>query len=177
MGVVMHLGKLFLLAGVVALAAGCTLNTQESTSSGNERSLSVDVPSGTMQLKVDTTATAQAGTPDVTVLVKDDAGNLLGSHTFAVSGTTSDQLTVDVHGQAHLTVVAKVVDGDATLDVRVTAVVPGQPEVIVVQQTIVITTQVQATTTSTVSTPSTTTTTPTPTPPANATNNSTNSSV
>src|SRR5207248_4070816 len=101
------------LLALGAIVAGCTLNTQESTNtntgtSGAERSLSVDVPSGTSQLRVDTTATAQAGTPDVTVLVKDDAGDILGSHKFAVRGAAmSDSLTVSVSGQSHLTVIAK----------------------------------------------------------------------
>src|SRR5438067_10178943 len=103
----MHVRKLLLLATIAAVAAGCTLTTQESTNSnssnppsGNERSLSVDVPSGATQLTVDTTASAQSGTPDVTVLVKDDAGNILGSHTFAVRGSTSDSLSVGVNGQS-----------------------------------------------------------------------------
>ena len=176
------LRKPWLLVAVVAIAAGCTLTTQESTntspsaSGGNERSLSVDVPSGATQLTVDTTASAQSGTPDVTVLVKDDAGNILGSHTFAVRGSTSDSLTVGVNGQGHLTVVAKVVDGDASLDVRVSAIVPGQPTVIVVHQTVVVTSQTTITTTTT-TTPTPTTSTPMISSTTPTANNSTNASV
>lgn len=177
-----------------ALLAGCTVSNQESTSptSGNERSFTVDVPSGATQLRVDTTATTQAGTPDVTVLVKDEGASILGTHTWAVKDRATDTLSVNVNGQARLFVIAKVIDGDASLDVRVSAVVPGQPEVIVIQRTIVITQTVTTTTTPTTvtptppvpSTPASTPPTPTPTsaptptpstpsPPPNTTANNT----
>ncbi|GEM_PF-5078020 len=173
------------LIALAAVLAGCaTTNTQQSTGSGagNERSLAVDVPSGATQLRVDTSATAQAGTPDVTVLVKDESGNILGTHTWALKDRSADTLTVDLTGQARLLVIAKVIDGDASLDVNVTALVPGQPEVVVIHQTLVIT---QTTTTTTTPssptpttstpapTPTTTTPTPAPTPATNGTNNTT----
>lgn len=149
------------LVVATALVAGCAVTNQESTTpnaSGNERTFTVDVPAGATQLRVDTSATPQAGNPDVTVLVKDESGSILGTHTWALKDRTTDTLTVNVTGQARLVVAAKVIDGDASLDVKVTALVPNQPEVIVIQRTIVIT---QTTTT--------TTPTPTATPPASST--------
>jgi hypothetical protein len=185
----MQATKLLIAAAVVALAAGCLVSTpQQSTSappsgsSGNERTLDVGVPAGATQLRVDTTATAQSGTPDVTVLVKDDAGTILATRTFAVSGTTSDTLYANLSGESHVRVVAKVVDGDASLDVRVVAIVPGQPEVVVVHQTIVITQNVAVTTTPSTATTSTPpiSTTPTPTmtsPPTSTTPPTTNNTT
>ncbi|MEA3200658.1 MAG: hypothetical protein QOE90_2086 [Thermoplasmata archaeon] len=167
----------------VALA-GCTLDTQQSTappSGGSERTFPVDVPAGTTQLRVDTTATTQSGDPDVTVLVKDAAGNILGAHTWAVKDRTGDILTVDVHGQAQLIVAARAIDGDASLDVRVSAILPSHPEVAVVHETLVITqTQVVTTPASSTpapSTPASSTPAPTPTPPTNATNSTTNNTT
>jgi hypothetical protein len=188
----MHARSLLLLAAVLALAAGCVVSTQpqQSTSGNpspsegaNSRELTVNVPAGATQLRVDTSATTQSGQPDVTVLVKDESGNILGSHTWALKDRSTDSLTVSTNGQATLVVVARVVDGDASLDVNVTALVPGQPEVTVLHQTIVITQVVVTTTTTptpTSSTPMPTPTpTPTPTPSATTTtpptvNNSTN---
>lgn len=177
--------SLAILLALAALLAGCAVNTQQSTtpatpaSGGNERALDVSVPSGATQLRVDTTATPQGGAPDVTVLVKDDAGDILGTHTWALKDRTTDTLTVDLAGQAHVLVIAKVIDGDASLDVSVTALVPHQPEVVVIHQTVVITQQPTATTTATPTptpssaTPPSPTPTPTPAPTTNATTNNT----
>lgn len=176
----------------VSLLAGCTLNTQESTNTtptpggGTERSFTVTVPSGATQLRIDTTGTMQAGLPDVTVLAKDTGGSILAAHTWALKDRASDTLWVNLSGQSQVIVVAKVIDGDASLDVSVTAVVPGQPEVIVIHQTIVITQTTTVTTTPTTSTPTPSTTTPTPTvstptptttPTTNTTNSTTNNST
>jgi hypothetical protein len=175
----------FALAAALVLAgvalAGCTLDTQQSTaptpSAGDERTFAVDVPSGATQLRVDTTATAQSGDPDVTVLVKDDSGNILGSHTWALKDRATDSLTVSVTGQSHVTVAARAVDGDASLDVRVTALVPNQPEVVVVQQTIAVSPTPAVTTPTPAPTVSTPTPTPAPSPtPASPTNATTNTS-
>jgi hypothetical protein len=166
---------------LAAMLAGCVgLEESRTTGDNNERRILVDVPNGATQLRVDVDATARAGEPDVTILVEDDAGANLATDTFSVSGSTTRSVTVDVAGPRHVTVVARVVDGDASLDVRVVAIVPGQPELIVVREQVVIAVTATTTPASTTPTPASTTA-PAPTPVTTTappvTNNSTNNST
>lgn len=88
------------------------------------RRLTVDVPDGATEVRVHVDARAQAGEPDVTILIEDGAG------------ATTRTLSADVDGQDRLYLTVRVVEGDASLDVRVSATVPGQPDVIVVRENI-----------------------------------------
>lgn len=188
-----------ILAALVTLSvalSGCTLglddderqSTDDGDDAGEARRLAVDVPEGATQLRVHVDAQARSGEPDVTILVEDAAGANLATDTFSVRGGTTRTLSADVHGQDILYVTVRVVEGAASLDVRVSAVVPGQPDVIVVRETLVITVQPTPTPTPTATTPAPTASTPPPTattpattpptattpPPTNATANATN---
>lgn len=152
------------LAAIVitsGFVAGCMVEN-ESSDAGSSRQLSVDIPDGATSIRVEVEAAASAGEPDVTVLIEDEAGNNLATDTFSVTASTSRTVRADLSGQDRILVTVRVVDGDAELDVRVVATVPGQPEVIVIRETIVIVTSPPAPTPT--PTPSMT-----PTPPATPT--------
>lgn len=176
----------------VALAAaplaGCVDALDESRTTDddgqNERRIIVDVPDDATAVRVDVTATRQAGEADVTLLIEDASGENLAEDTFSVGASATRSLEAAAAGHDRMVVVVRVVDGEAELDVKVYAVVPGQPEVVIVRETIVVRVETPppATTTPPTPPPSTTTpptastppatTTPPPatTPPTNATN-------
>ena len=169
------------VALVAAPLAGCMDALDESrTGSGDdgagERRIVVDVPDGATALRVDVTATRQAGEADVTVLIEDETGANLAQDTFSVGDASTRSLQADAAGRDRMVVVVRVVDGEADLDVEVYAIVPGQPEVVVVRETVVLRVETEApppaTTTTPTPEPATTTTTPptATTPPTNATN-------
>lgn len=182
------LARLAALAAASALLAGCLMEGQQSTrdddaDDGNVRRLAVDVPAGATSIQIDVDARAQAGEPDVTILIEDEAGNNLATDTFSVSGSMSRSLSATVSGQDRLLVTVRVVDGDASLDVRVRATVPGQPDVVVIRETIVVHAAPtpaspdptpDPTPEPTPATTPTPTVTPTATPPTNTTTNATN---
>ena len=164
------------LVALTALAAaltGCLMDDRdrESTAEGDAdaRRMTLDMPDGATSLRIDVDARAQSGEPDVTILLEDEAGNNLASDTFSVSGSTSRSVSANVDGQDRIRVTVRVVDGDASLDVRATAFVPGQPEVVVIRETIVVGVAPPVATSPAQPTPSPTPTPPTATPPATPT--------
>ena len=156
--------------------AGCMVE-QEATG-GEQRSFQVNVPADATSIRVDVTATARSGEPDVTILIEDEDGNNLASETFSVRGTTTRSLSANAAGHDRMVVTVRVVDGDAELDVTITAVVPqGQPIVVIRERVIIVQTGSAPTPTTTTPTPTPSPTptptpspTPTPTPPTNETN-------
>lgn len=164
----MHPRKWTVVALLVPLAlAGCTLDETRESSQGdadNARHFTVDVPDGATQLHVDVSGTATAGEPDVTVLVEDTSGNNLASDTFSLRDESQHRVTVDASGHARMVVTVRVVDGDADLDVKVSATVPNAEPVVIVEERVVIV-QVNAPPTTTTTTPTTPPASPTPTQP------------
>lgn len=165
---------------VAASLAGCMEALDESRTTGDgdgaqERRIVVDVPEGATAIRVEATATRVEGEADVTLLIEDASGENLAEDTFSVGASATRALQADAAGHDRLVVVARVVDGEAELDVKVYAVVPGQPEVVVVREVVVLrveTTQAPppaATTTPPPASTPVTTTQPTPTPPPTAT--------
>lgn len=156
----MHPGKWIILAATASVAlAGCVAENipEESADDADARHFTVDVPAGATQVHVDVTGRATGGEPDATVLIENENGNNLASDTFSVGSATERRVSADVDGQARLVVTVRVVDGNAELDVRVSATVPDQAEPVVIVRERVIIVQVAE------PTPTTGTTTP-PTP-------------
>lgn len=173
-----------LTAALVALA-GC-VEDESTEDDANARQFTAELPAGATQIHVDVAGRATAGEPDVTVLVENEAGANLASDTWSVGGSPQRRVSADVDGETRVLVTVRVVDGDAELDVRVSATVPSQPEpVVIVQERVVIVTFVPTTPPVSSTPPVTTSPTPpsatptptsptppspTPTPPTNATN-------
>lgn len=177
-----------LAVALALLLAGCTLQTEDESrnaDAADARQFTVDLPEGATKLHVDASATRLEGEPDVTVLVEDQAGNNLATDTWSLRADAERRVTTDVAGHDRVLVTVRVVDGDAELDVRVSATVPSAPEpVFIVHERVVIVQVVQATPTPAPASPApsptpasptappaaTPTPSPTPAPPANTTN-------